>query len=158
MKEISMKETQGLEVVSLDQFRNRKQEEKKRKTERLFFHHLVGIYSVVESGRMVPIELIDVSEEGLAVQTPYQAEKPWSQNSNDIPIRLYFSPESYIEIVVDIKNSRPTIDGGVKYLRYGCAIQTEHRSYAAWKQFVSFLRVYSEVSEKDTGNISMGTY
>ena len=144
------------EVVSLDQFRNKKLEEKQRKTERLFFHHLVGIYSVVQPGKMVPVELIDVSEEGLGIQVPYHTDRTWPKDSNDIPIRLYFSPDSFIEIMVDVKNSRPTIEGGLKYLRYGCAVQTEHRSYAAWKQFVNFLRVYAEVSEKDSGNISVG--
>ncbi len=153
-----MKDTQDQAVVNLDQFRNRKQEEKKRKTERLFFHHLVGIYSVVEAGKMVPIELIDISEGGLAVQTPYESEKQWTKDTNNIPIRLYFSPDSFMEITVDIKNSRPTIEGGSKYIRYGCEVQTDKKSYEAWKQFVSFLRVYSEVSEKDSGNISVGSF
>ncbi len=145
------------EVVNLDLFRNKKQEEKQRKTERLFFHHLVGIYSVVQPGKMVAIELIDVSETGVAIQVPYQSERAWPQDANNVPIRLYFSSESFMEIVVDVKNSRPTIESGVKYLRYGCAIQTEHRSYEAWKQFVGFLRTYSEVSEKDSGNIAIGS-
>ena len=145
------------DVVSLDQFRNRKQEEKQRKTERLFFHHLVGIYSVVNPNKMVPIDIIDVSEEGLAVQVPYESQTTWPKDTNNIPVRLYFSPESFMEVVVDVKNSRPTIEGGVKYMRYGCSVQTEHRSYQAWKQFVGFLRVYADVSEKDTGNIGMGS-
>jgi hypothetical protein len=144
------------EVVSLDQFRTRKQEEKQRKTERLFFHHLVGIYSVVNPNKMVPIDIIDVSEEGLAVQVPYESQTVWTKDTNNIPVRLYFSAESFMEVIVDVKNSRPTIEGGVKYLRYGCAVQAEHRSYEAWKKFVSFLRVYADVSEKDSGNIGMG--
>jgi hypothetical protein len=150
-----MKDTN--DVVSLDQFRNRKQEEKKRKTERLFFHHLVGIYSVVNPNKMVPIDIIDISEEGLAVQVPYESQTAWPKDTNNIPVRLYFSADSFMEVIVDVKNSRPTIEGGVKYVRYGCAVQTEHRSFEAWKKFVDFLRVYSDVSEKDTGNIGMGS-
>lgn len=150
-----MKDTN--DVVSLDQFRNRKQEEKKRKTERLFFHHLVGIYSVVNPNKMVPIDIIDISEEGLAVQVPYDSQHSWPKESSNIPIRLYFSADSFMEVVVDVKNSRPTIENGSKYVRYGCAVQTEHRSFEAWKKFVDFLRVYADVSEKDSGNIGMGS-
>ncbi len=145
------------EIVSLDHFRNRKQEEKKRKTERIFFHNLVGVYSVVAPGKMVPVDLIDVSDEGLAIQVPYDSEKSRPTNMNNLPIRLYFSPESFMEITVDIKNSRPTIENGNRYLRYGCAVQTEHRAFAAWQGFVNFLKAFSEVSEKDTGNIAIGS-
>lgn len=145
------------EIISLDQFRNRKQEEKQRKTERIFFHNLVGIYSVVHPGKMVPIDLIDVSEEGLAIQVPYQSEKTWPANTENVPIRLYFSPDSFMEVVVDIKNTRPTIEGGVRYLRYGCMVQTEQKSFSAWQGFVRFLKAFSEVSEKDSGNIAVGS-
>ena len=145
------------EIINLDQFRNRKQEEKQRKTERIFFHNLVGVYSVINPGKMVPVSLVDISEEGLAIQVPYQSDKAWPTNDQDIQIRLYFSEDSFMEIMVDIKNTRATIDGGYRYLRYGCAVQQTHRSFAAWKSFVSFLRVYSEVSEKDVGNIGVGT-
>ena len=145
------------EIVSLDHFRNRKQEEKKRKTERIFFHHLVGIYSVVNPGKMVPVDLIDVSDEGLAIQVPYQSDRAWPTNTDNIPIRLYFSPESFMEIVVDIKNTRPTIENGSRYIRYGCLIHTEQKSFAAWQNFVNFLKAFSEVSEKDSGDIAVGT-
>ena len=151
-----MKDTN--EVTSLDQFRNRKQEEKKRKTERIFFHNLMGVYSVVKPGKMVPVDLIDVSEEGLAIQVPYQAEASWPTESNNISLRLYFSPESFMEVVVDIKNTRPTIESGVRYVRYGCAIQTEHRSFHAWAKFVGFLKEFSSISEQDTGNIAVGNF
>jgi hypothetical protein len=151
-----MKDTN--DIISLDQFRNRKQEDKKRKTERIFFHHLVGVYSVVRPGKMVPVDLIDVSEEGLAIQIPYNSEKSWPTDTNNIPIRLYFSPESFIEVLVDIKNTHSTIEGGTRYLRYGCSIHSEQRTFQAWTQFVGFLKAFSEVSEKDTGNIGVGSF
>ena len=144
-------------MVNLDQFRNRKQEEKKRKTERLFFNQLMGVYSVIKPGKMIPIELIDISEGGLGIQLPFNAERVWPTESKDVAIRLYFSPESFMEIQVDIKNSRPTIEAGVRYVRYGCSVQQDHRSIEAWRQFVSFLKAYSDVSEKDAGNISVGS-
>jgi hypothetical protein len=143
-------------IINLNQFRNRKQEEKKRKTERIFFHNLVGVYGVVNSGKMVPVELIDVSDAGLGIQIPYQSERTWPTESSDVTLRLYFSEDSFMEIGVSVMNSRPTIENGNRYHRYGCAVDPNHRSYPAWTQFVGFLRAYSDVSERDTGNIGIG--
>ena len=145
------------EIINLDAFRNRKQEEKKRKTERIFFDHLVGVYAVVNPGKMVQVDLTDVSDGGLGIQVPYQSEKIWPTQTNDIPIRLYFSEDNFMEIVVDIKNTRPTIDGGSKYLRYGCSVKADQRAFEAWSKFVSFLKAFSDVSEKDSGNIGVGS-
>jgi len=148
-------------VINLDQFRNRKTEEKKRKTERIFFHNLVGVYGLINPSKMVPIQLIDVSESGLAIQVPYPSEttmsdRVWPRDSNNLPVRLYFSADSFMEVMVDVKNSTPTVDGGQKYMRYGCEVVEDQRSFAAWKSFVSFLKTYSEVSERDSGNIGVG--
>ncbi len=160
-----MKESQDNDqaVINLDQFRNRKSEEKKRKTERIFFHNLVGVYGIVQPGKMVPVDLIDVSEGGLAIQVPYptattMADKIWPKDSANLTIRLYFSPDSFMEVVVDVKNSGPTIENGSKYVRYGCEVHPEQRAYAAWKNFVTFLRAYTDVSERDTGNINVGNF
>jgi hypothetical protein len=158
-----MKETEdnNQAVINLEQFRSRKSEEKKRKTERIFFHNLVGVYGIVQPGKMVPVGLIDVSEGGLAIQVPYPtenstADRMWPRDSVNLPIRLYFSPDSFMEVIVDVKNSHPTVENGSKYMRYGCEVQTEQRAYDAWKNFVSFLRSYTDVSERDSGNISVG--
>jgi hypothetical protein len=145
------------DIISLNQFRNRKQEEKKRKTERIFFHHLVGVYGMTQPGKMVPVQLADVSEEGVGILVPYDSSAVWPVASEKIPVRLYFSAESFMEIVVDVKNSRPMIENGFRYTRYGCAVRDDQRTAMAWKSFVSFLRAFSEVSEKDTGNISVGS-
>ncbi len=150
-------------VINLDQFRNRKSEEKKRKTERIFFHNLVGVYGIVQPGKMLPVDLIDVSEGGLAIQVPYptataSADKIWPKDSSDLTIRLYFSPESFMEIVVDVKNSRPTIENGSKYVRYGCSVNQDQRAFVAWKNFVTFLASYTDVSERDSGNINVGSF
>ncbi len=150
-----MKDHDG--IINLDQFRNRKQEEKKRKTERIFFDHLVGVYSVVNPGKMVQVDLTDVSEEGLGIQIPYESGKIWPTQTNDVPIRLYFSEDSFMEILVDVKNTRPTIEHGNRYIRYGCLVKNEQRSFGAWAKFVSFLKAFAEVSEKDSGNIGVGS-
>jgi hypothetical protein len=113
---------------------------------------------VVRPGKMVPVELIDVSDEGLAIQVPYQSDRHWPKDISNVPIRLYFSAESFMEILVDVKNTRPTIDGGVKYLRYGCEVKKDQKAFEAWARFVGFLKAFSDVSERDSGNISVGSY
>jgi hypothetical protein len=145
------------DIISLNQFRNRKQEEKKRKTERIFFHNLVGVYGVTQPGKMVPVEIADVSDEGLGILVPYDSADVWPTATENLPIRLYFSADSFMEIHVDVKNSRPMIDGGYRYTRFGCSVREDQRAYGAWRSFVSFLRAFSEVSEKDNGNISVGS-
>ena len=161
-----MKESQdnsNQAVVNLDQFRNRKSEEKKRKTERIFFHNLVGVYGITQPGKMVPVDLIDVSEGGLAIQVPYPtstmtADKVWPKDSTNLTLRLYFSPDSFMEVIVNVKNSGPTIENGSKYVRYGCQVSPDQRAYEAWKSFVNFLSVYTNVSERDSGNINVGSF
>ena len=145
------------EIINLDLFRNRKQEEKKRKTERIFFHNLVGVYGMVGPGKMVPVDLVDVSDEGLGIQVPYESAGAWPKDTSGVAIRLYFSTDNFMEISVDVKNTRPTIDGGYRYMRYGCSVRADHRSFEAWTKFVNFLKAFSEVSEKDNGNISVGS-
>lgn len=161
-----MKESQDStneSVINLDQFRNRKSEEKKRKTERIFFHNLVGVYGIVQPGKMIPVDLIDVSEGGLAIQVPYPNstsanDKVWPKDSTNLSIRLYFSPESFMEVTVDVKNSGPTIENGSKYVRYGCEVNPDQRAFEAWRNFVTFLRAYTNVSERDSGNINVGSF
>jgi hypothetical protein len=149
-------------VINLDQFRIRMSAEKKRKTERIFFNNLVGVYGMVQPGKMIPVNLIDVSEGGLAIQVPYPTEmsgdKIWPKDSVGLPIRLYFSADSFMEVLVDVKNSTPQVDNGYKYIRYGCEVNTDQRAYQAWMSFVTFLRSYTEISERDNGNISIGGY
>ncbi len=145
-------------IIQLDKFRTQKAEDKKRKTERIFFKHLIGIYGVMPGERMIPVELVDISEDGLGFQIKHREEKIWPHETENQRFRMYFSPESYMEITVDIRNSRPVIDGGTRYVRYGAAVREDQKTFGAWKQFVGFLRLYSEVSERDAGNMGVSGY
>ena len=104
---------------------------------------------------MCPIEFIDLSEEGCSFQIPYDAEKPWPTDANDVPIRVYFSQDTYIEIRVKIQNSRPSIENNRRYMRFGCSVDASTKSYAAYQQFVRFLKMYSEHSHKDMGDVTV---
>ncbi|MFL5812197.1 MAG: PilZ domain-containing protein [Bdellovibrionia bacterium] len=142
-------------VVDFNQVRTQKLEEKRRTTERIFFKHLLNVYSVVNTDQMMPIEFIDVSDDGCSFQVPYDPEKPWPTTTSDIPLRVYFSQDTYLEIRVTVQNSRPSIENNRRYVRYGCTVDTTTASYAAYQQFVRFLKLYSEHAHKDMGDVSI---
>ncbi len=143
------------QVVDFSEARAQKLDEKRRKTERIFFKHLMGVYCVTGSTQMRPIELIEVSEEGCSFQVPFDAKNPWPSDDGEIPLRLYFSQDTYILVHVRIKNAGACIDNGSRYMRYGCVVNDAMSSYPAYQQFVRFLKTYSEHAHKDKGDVSI---
>lgn len=142
-------------VIDFNEARTQKLEEKRRTTERIFFKHLLNVYSIVGGDQMFPIEFIDVSEDGCSFQSPYDPERPWPTSTNEIPLRVYFSQDTYLEIRVTVQNSRPSIENNRRYVRYGCSVDKNTSSYAAYVQFVRFLKLYSEHAHKDLGDVSI---
>ncbi len=143
------------QVVDFGEARAQRLDEKRRKTERIFFQHLLGVYSVTGNAQMRPIELIEVSEDGCSFQVPFDAAKPWPADSRELPIRLYFSQDTYIPVMLTVVNSRPSIESGTRYVRYGCTVDKTMSSYPAYQQFVKFLALYSEHAHKDKGEVSV---
>lgn len=142
-------------VVNFDEARAQKLDEKRRKTERIFFKNILGVYTVTGASNLRPVEIIEVSEEGCSFQVPVDPNKPWPTDANDIPLRLYFSQDTYLPITVKVENARPYIEHGVRYMRYGCSIDKSVSSFEAYIQFVKFLKLYSEHSHKDMGDVSV---
>jgi hypothetical protein len=142
-------------VVDFNEVRAQRLEEKRRKTERIFFKSLLSVYSVVGEHAMRPIELIDVSEDGCSFQIPFDPDRPWPNDMSEIPLRMYFSQDTYLEICVKIQNSRPCIESGARYVRFGCAVDATMKSYPAYQQFVKFLKLYSEHAHKDMGDVTI---
>jgi hypothetical protein len=142
-------------VIDFNEVRAQKLDEKRRTTERIFFKHLLNVYSVAGHTTMHPIEFIDMSEDGCSFQVPHDAEKPWPVDATDVPLRIYFSQDTFLEIRVTVQNSRPSIENNRRYVRYGCKVSTESASYAAYLQFVKFLKSYSEHAHKDLGDVSI---
>ncbi len=139
------------QIVDFNQAREQKMDEKRRKAERIFFQQMLGVYCVTENSNLKSLEIVEVSEEGLSFQVPFDSKNPWPGDSKDISIRLYFSQETYLPVLLNVKNSRSYIEKGSRYVRYGCSINTEMSSYEAYKQFVRFLKSYAEHAHKDKG-------
>lgn len=143
------------EVVDFNEIRTQKLEEKRRHTERIFFKHLLSVYSVAGKSSLRPIEFIEMSEQGCSFQVPYDTENPWPTDVTDIPIRIYFSQDTYLEILVKIQNSRPSIENNQRYVRFGCLVDRSVKSYSAYVEFVRFMKLYAEHCHKDTGDLSV---
>ena len=142
-------------VIDLNEVRSQRLEEKRRKTERVFMNQFLGVYCMTGNNSMHQIEVVDVSDEGLGFQVPVNPEKPSPITEKNFPIRLYFNQESFLQVHVVVQNSRPAIQDGVRYTRYGCAVDPTTSTFEAYQAFVKFLKVYGEVSQKDKGDVNV---
>ena len=147
--------TEEQRVIDFNEVRSQKLEQKRRSTERIFFKHLLSVYSVVGGTSMCAIEFIDLSEDGCSFQIPYDVNSPWPTDAENIPLRIYFSQDTFLEIRVKVENSRPSIENNRRYVRFGCSVDKTTQSYPAYQQFVRFMKAYSEHSRKDTGDVSV---
>jgi len=150
--------SKSAQVVNFNQIRERRLEEKRRNTERIFFKNLLSVYSVVASSSgfssLRQVELIDVSEEGCSFQVLFNPEDPWPKSTDNVPLRFYFSQDTFLEILVHIRNSKEVSERNQHVVRFGCAVDTETQSYAAYQQFIRFLKLYSVHAHKDKGDVT----
>ncbi len=142
-------------VVDFNEARTQKLDQKRRKTERIFFKQILNIYCVSGEKDLRSVEIVDVSEDGLSFQVPFQTKDPWPTETDDIVLRLYFTADTYLQVNVAIRNSRPCIEEGQKYVRYGCEADKTLRSYEAFRDFVRFLTSYAEHAHKDAGDVTL---
>lgn len=143
------------QVVDFNEARAQKLDAKRRATERIFFKQLLGVYSITANEQMRPIELIEVSEDGCSFQVAFDPTRPWPKNLENLPVRLYFSQDTYLPIHLKIQNSRSCIEEGTSYIRFGCTVDKSLSSYPAYQQFVRFLKLYSEHAHTDLGGASV---
>src|SRR4051812_9606693 len=92
-------------IVDLNQFRKNKNEEKRREYERVLFNRILGVYSFAEKTGLNHIEVIDVSFSGIK----FREERPEHplKVGQKVALRFYFTPSSYVRVVVDVKRLTP---------------------------------------------------
>jgi hypothetical protein len=146
---------QTQQVVDFGEVRAQKLDQKRRKTERIFFKHLLSVYCVVGASKMRPVEFLEVSEEGCSFQVPFDSNNPWPVDDGELPIRMYFSQDTYIPVRLSIQHSRPMIENGQRYVRFGCTVDKTASAYPSYVAFVNFLKMYSEHAMKDKGEVSV---
>jgi hypothetical protein len=135
-------------VVDLSVYRAEKNEEKRREYERVLFHRVLGVYSFAEKNSVLhQVEVLDISFSGVLFRElhPNPALKP----GDKVALRFYFTPSSYLRLVVDVKRARPFKSAGRDGLEYGCELDKNTRSYDVLRQLVNFMYRYAEIACQD---------
>ena len=137
-------------IIDLANYRKNKSEQRRREYERVLFNRILGVYSFAERGEKTELkhlEIIDISFSGIK----FRIENPHDQLSvaGKTTLRLYFTPASYLRIVVEVKRAVPYQADGRDGLEYGCELDRVTKSYEVIKQLVDFIQKYSEIATQD---------
>jgi hypothetical protein len=141
-------------LLDFKQKRDEKIESKRRNLERVFFQDFLGTYSVVdEFGSNSPVTLVDVSHNGCLIQVDWNPKSKHSfEEGADVTLRVYFTKESFIPVVVNIKHGKEYTDKrGNTYMRYGGEFDKTLPSFGAFESFIDFVYKYAEFSCQDKG-------
>jgi hypothetical protein len=141
----------------LDFLEKRKEniEQKRRQFERILFNNFLGAYTVVDQGGSIyPVNLVDVSREGCLFQIPWNVDRDTKiAEGTEITMRMYFTKNSFIPVVMEIKYDREFIDqDGQTYMQYGAEFDTSMPSFSAVETFIEFMYKFAEHSSFDKGS------
>ena len=134
-------------IIDLNLYRKNKNELRRREYERVLFNRILGVYTFLERQELNHVEIFDISYTGIRFQEGNPKE-PLAIGQK-MPIRLYFTPSSFLRIIIEVKRAVPFKDGDKEGLEYGCIIDRETKSYEALKVLVSFMYKYSEIASPD---------
>lgn len=135
-------------IVDLSHYRKNKNEERRREYERVLFNRILGVYSFAEKTGLNHVEVIDVSYSGIRFRED-RPENPFKVGQK-LALRFYFTPSSYLRLVVELKRVTPFREEEREGLEYGCELDTNTRSYEVIKQLISFMYKYAEFACEDT--------
>ena len=142
------------DVIDFVQKRKESIEKKRRNFERVMFENFLGCYSVIDNDESLsPIEIIDISHKGLLIQvSSHSKNKRKFEKNKDIFLRLYFTKDSYLPIIVKIKHGASHIDErGDFFIRYGCEFDRDSNTFEALETFINFIYKFAEHSSLDSG-------
>jgi len=131
-------------VIDLNSYRKNKNEERRREYERVLFNRVLGVYSFAEKNGLTHVEVLDVSYTGLRFRE--ERPEPPFQAGQKIGIRFYFTPNSYLRVVMEVKRVTPFEDQGRAGLEYGCEIDKDTKAYDVINQLITFMYKYAEVA------------
>lgn len=135
-------------VVDLNAYREVKNEERRREYERVLFHKILGVYSFAEKdGKLFNVEILDISYSGILFRELHP-ELPM-QSGAKVALRFYFTPSSYLRLVVEVKRTRTFKSGHREGVEYGCELDKATRSYEVLRQLVGFMYKYAEIACQD---------
>lgn len=123
----------------------------RRRSERIQVKDFIRVFCL-EDKTLHAMELVDSSREGCALRMKYVPGILSSDQIQVIRVRFYFSSDTYLQLDFDVKNSRPLLEDGVRYVILGCAIDRRNPAYESYEKFVDFLKMYSESAQRDLGD------
>ncbi len=134
-------------IVDLADYRKNKNEERMREYERILFNRILGVYSFAEKTGLHHVEVVDISYKGLM----FREINPESVCAigDKIALRFYFTPSSYLRLILEVKRLIPFKDDERDGVEYGCEVDKKTRSYEVIHTLVDFMHKYSEVAVQD---------
>ncbi len=134
-------------VIDLNSYRKNKNEEKRREYERILFNRVLGVYSFAEKEALSHVEVVDVSFSGIRFREE-RPEAPFKPNQK-IALRFYFTPNTYLRVVMEVKRIMNFEENGRAGVEYGCEIDKETKSYEVINQLVNFMYKYADTACQD---------
>ncbi len=110
-------------IVDLNDYRKNKTEERRREYERVLFNRILGVYSFAEKTGLHHVEVDDISFSGIKFKE-VRPEKPMHSGQR-VALRFYFTPSSYLRLVVEVKRVMPFMEEDREGLEYGCELVNE---------------------------------
>lgn len=147
-KRKSKDKPKGESIIDLSDYRKNKSEERRREYERVLFNRILGVYSFAEKTGLHHVEVVDISYSGMK----FREDKPQNplKVAQKIALRFYFTPSSYLRLVVEVKRVTPFKEDDREGLEYGCGLDKDTKSYDVIRQLISFMYKYAEVSCQDS--------
>lgn len=134
-------------IVDLTAYRKNRDEQRKREYERVLFNRILGVYSFAEKAKLNHVEVIDISFSGVRFRE-VAPEAPLKVGQS-IALRFYFTPSSFLRLILEVKRVNEFEDGERKGLEYGCQLDKETKSFAVIQELVNFMQKYAEVACQD---------
>ena len=141
-------------VINFEEKRSGNIEKKRRKFERIMFKNILGAYAVVnDSEDLFQVNLIDISRDGVQLETPIvKGKKGQFKKGEEVSLRIYFTSNSFLPVLIEIKYVQERIEEGRSFMRYGAAFDKELSSFKALESFIDFLYKFAEHSLVDDGS------
>ncbi len=142
------------DVLNFDGARKNEIEKRKRSYERVLFRDFLGVYAKAEQEDLHAIEMIDISAGDMSFRVSQNSKMKWDKDDN-INLRLYFSPDSYLPVSIKIVQAINSIEYGRAVRRYGAVIDKGTKSYKALFYFVKFISKFAEHGHKDSEQLKI---
>lgn len=127
---------------------------RKRSFERVLFSEFLGSYAEIDNnGTKYSVSLVDISRDGCLFQVPFteHTKETFPENA-DTTIRIYFTKDDFLPVVVNVKHASEYIDEkGDAHVRFGGEFDKSLPSFQAFAPFIEFIYKFAEFSCIDKG-------